>query len=61
MDRFLREPEVHNITGLSRTTRWRMSREDQFPKPYQIGGGNTVAWRESEIREWMEQIVGEAA
>lgn len=57
MDRFLREPEVQNITGLSRTTRWRLTREGQFPKAYKIGGGNAVAWRESEIQDWMEEIV----
>ena len=58
MDRFLREPEVQNITGLSRTTRWRLAREGKFPKPYSIGS-NAVAWRESDIQNWMDQIVSE--
>lgn len=59
MDRFLREPEVHNITGLSRTTRWRLAREGKFPKAYPIGGGNVVAWRASDIQEWMDRIIDE--
>ena len=36
-DRMLREPEVRLITGLSRTTRWRLIREGIFPAPVKIG------------------------
>ena len=35
-DRFLREPEVQHITGLSRTTRWRLQRDGKFPYRRQI-------------------------
>ena len=31
-DRFLREAEVAHITGLSRTTRWRLERRGEFPR-----------------------------
>ena len=60
MDRFLREPEQEKVTGLSRTSRWRLEREGKFPKSYSIGGGNAKGRLESEIREWMAQIVGGA-
>ncbi len=50
-DRFLRESEVRRITGLSRTTRWRLERHGDFPRRRQISA-NAVAWLESEIRQW---------
>ena len=53
-DRFLREAEVHSITGLSRTTRWRLERVGKFPRRRQISA-NAVAWLASEIRAWMAE------
>jgi prophage regulatory protein len=49
--RFIRENEVQRITGLSRTTRWRLEREGKFPLRRQLSE-NSVAWIESEIRDW---------
>ncbi len=54
LDRFLREPEVARLTGLSRATRWRMERRGQFPRRRQISA-NGVAWLESEILTWMRE------
>lgn len=51
-DRFMREPEVHNITGLSRTTRWRLEREGKFPRRRAISDAS-VGWLESEIDSWV--------
>ncbi len=53
-DRFLREREVARMTGLSRTTRWRLERRGEFPRRRQISR-NAVAWLESEIREWQAE------
>jgi prophage regulatory protein len=53
-DRFVREAEVHRLTGLSRTTRWRLEQRNKFPKRRQISD-NAVAWLESEIVEWMAE------
>ena len=53
-DRFLRESEVRRITGLSRTTRWRLERHGDFPRRRQIST-NAVAWLESEIRQWQAE------
>ena len=60
-DRFLREPEVRSITGLSRTTRWRLEQVGQFPKRRKISA-NAVAWLASEVQEWLaaRAEVGEA-
>lgn len=53
-DRFLREPEVRRLTGLSRTTRWRLERTGQFPRRRRISA-NAVAWLETDIRAWMSE------
>ena len=53
-DRFIREPEVHRITGLSRTTRWRLERRGEFPRRVAISL-NAVAWLASEIEKWMTE------
>ena len=56
-DRFMREPEVQRITGLSRTTRWRLQRDGKFPHRRQIST-NAVGWLASEINAWIaEQTV----
>lgn len=62
IDRFIREPECKRITGLSRTTRWRLERAGQFPKRRQISPG-LIAWLETEVQEWVRERaeIGEAA
>lgn len=52
-DRFLRESDVRRISGLSRTTRWRLERAGKFPRRRQISA-NAVGWLESEIADWIE-------
>ena len=51
-DRFLREPEVRHMTGLSRTTRWRLERAGKFPKRIPISE-NAKANLLSQIVDWM--------
>ncbi len=53
-DRFMREPEVAHVTGLSRTTRWRLERAGRFPKRHKISP-NAVAWLESQILAWITE------
>ena len=53
-DRFLREEEVRYITGLSRTTRWRLQRDGKFPRRRKIST-NAVGWLASEINAWMTE------
>ena len=52
-DRFIREAECRNRTGLSRTTRWRLERRGQFPKRRKLSE-NTVGWLESEVNAWLQ-------
>ena len=60
-DRFIGEAECHEITSLSRVTRWRMERAGTFPRRRQISP-NRIGWLESEIRDWVEaQANGQGA
>jgi predicted DNA-binding transcriptional regulator AlpA len=53
-DRFVREPERENVTGLSRTTWWRMEQQGLAPRRRTLSR-NSVGWLLSEIREWLAQ------
>lgn len=54
--RFIREPECQKITGLSKATRWRLEREDRFPRKRKISE-NTVGWLSTDIDEWMKNRI----
>ena len=51
-DRIIRAKEVVEMTGLSRTTIWRMERYKSFPARVSLGG-NSVGWKLSEIQKWL--------
>jgi prophage regulatory protein len=51
-ERFIRERECKERTGLSRTMRWRLERASKFPKRRKISDG-TVGWLLSEIDAWI--------
>jgi len=51
-DRLLRRPEVENRTGFRRAYLYELMRKGQFPAPVRIGD-RAVAWRESDIAEWI--------
>lgn len=51
-DRFLSPKQVHTMTGLSVTTRWRLERAREFPQARQISP-QRVAYLESEVLAWM--------
>jgi prophage regulatory protein len=52
LDSFIREPECHEITGLSRSTRWRLERSGKFPRRRALSPG-TIGWRRSELMAWL--------
>ncbi len=56
----LRTSDVTRITGLSRTTLWRMERRGEFPHKRRISK-NAVAWLASEIKSWMAERIDQAA
>ncbi len=52
-DRLIREEECRQLTGLSRSTRWRLEVDGAFPRRRRIST-NSVGWLESELREWID-------
>ena len=52
--RLLRFPAVRHMTGLSRSTIWRLERAAAFPRHVRLSA-NTVAWLEDEVRDWIRQ------
>lgn len=52
-ERIMRPKEVVGLTGLSRTTIWRMEKTGKFPSRVSLGIGS-VGWRFSEISAWMQ-------
>lgn len=52
-DILLRRPEVEARTGLSRSTIYDWIKRGDFPQPVKLGT-RLVAWRESDVAEWLE-------
>lgn len=53
-NRLLKLPEVLRITGLSRTTHYKLCPEGQFPATVRLNGLRCVRWRASDIYQWVE-------
>ncbi|MGM9402548.1 helix-turn-helix transcriptional regulator [Aliiroseovarius sp. KMU-71] len=51
-EKLIRRPRVQEMTGLSRSTIYDQMERGTFPRPVRIGT-RAVAWRESEVVEWM--------
>ena len=51
-DSIILEAERKRRTGISRTTAWRLEKEDKFPKRRIVSAG-LVGWLESEINDWV--------
>jgi prophage regulatory protein len=56
IDKCLRIKQVSEITGLSRATIYNMEKIGSFPKKIVLGE-RAVAWRESDIRSWMDSRI----
>ncbi len=55
-DRFLRLKEVCSLTGLSRSTIYKMSKAETFPSSVKLGASAT-AWLHSEVQAWIDARV----
>ena len=53
VDRLLRRREVERITGLSRSSIYRMMHDGDFPRPVRVSP-TAVRWKESDITAWLE-------
>ena len=52
-ERLLRRPEVERVTGLARSSIYRLMQSGDFPRPVKVGPA-AVRWRESDIAAWLE-------
>ncbi len=59
MQRVLRIDEVIRITGLSRSTLWRLERSGRFPARQRLGDRAT-GFSEHQVSEWIERKFGES-
>ena len=50
--RLIYYPELKRLTGLSRSTVWKLEKEGNFPKRRLITS-NRVAWIEGEVHSWI--------
>lgn len=50
---FLRVRAVIRVTGLSRSTLYRLIADGQFPRPVRLGP-RAVAWRRSDVEAWSD-------
>lgn len=56
--RLLRQPQVTALTGVKRAQLYRLMHLGTFPNPVKIGQ-RAVAWREDDIRNWIDTQVGD--
>ena len=48
----MRRQEVEKITGLGRSSIYRLMQKGDFPRPVRVGPA-AVRWRESEVKAWV--------
>jgi prophage regulatory protein len=48
----IRQKQVLEMTGLSRTTVWRLEKAGTFPKRRKLTG-NTVGWLRADVERWV--------
>jgi len=53
VDRLIRFSEVRQICGLSRSSLWRLQKENKFPQSKKISA-RACAWSLAEILDWIE-------
>ena len=53
-EKHLRRPTVQDLTGLSRSTIYRLMEHGAFPRPVRLSP-RTVAWRESDLAAWFAE------
>jgi prophage regulatory protein len=58
-DRFLRLPEVETLTGLKKSTLYRLMRERKFVQAVQVTPRCT-AWPESQVLQWVQDRIAAA-
>ena len=58
LKRFLRRPQVQEITGLPESSIYAEMAKGNFPKPIKLSA-NRVAWLEDEIAAWQAECLAQ--
>lgn len=58
MEKIINVKQVQEVTGLSRTTIWRLQRTGNFPKNFHISPARK-GWRLSDVENWIQEMAGE--
>ncbi len=58
-DRLVRLPEVEGITGVRKSTIYKLMAEDAFPKQVRLSARMAV-WSESAVLTWVQSRIAEA-
>lgn len=51
-ERIISRTQFRVLTGISRTTEWRLAQEGKLP-PLVVVAGRTLGYRESEYQKWL--------
>lgn len=54
--RLLRRPDVERLTGLRRSSVYRLARLGEFPKPLKIGPRSS-AWDAAAVQRWIDDRI----
>jgi predicted DNA-binding transcriptional regulator AlpA len=58
-DDLVLEPECKKITRLSSTARWRLEKQNKFPRRFKIGDPDAqngrIAWSRTELENWRSE------
>ena len=52
-DRLLRRRQVEEVTGMSRSSIYRLMQDGEFPRPVRVGPA-AVRWKASDLTAWLE-------
>ena len=52
VEKYIRRPAVEELTGLGRTTIYKLMNAGEFPRPIKITS-KAVAWPESAVADWL--------
>jgi prophage regulatory protein len=53
---FIRLPQVLYLTGLGKTSIYKLMKNNAFPKPTSFGA-RRIAWKRSHIQNWIESKI----
>lgn len=55
--KLIRKPALLEMTGLGWSTVRRLELRGEFPKRIKLPGYNMVAWNESEVQQWLSDLI----